>query len=78
MKVPVIDIGDCTFCGGCYDLYPQLFRLNDAGYVEVVDTACYPKEEVDDAVKHCPQDCIHWEEIEPAAEDGNPKEGDDQ
>ena len=63
MKVPVLDIGDCTLCGGCYELYPELFRLNEAGFVEVVDLACYPEADVDDAIKHCPQDCIHWEEI---------------
>lgn len=62
MKVPVIDIADCTLCGGCYDLYPELFRLNDAGFVQVVDTVCHDEEDVDDAIKHCPQDCIHWEE----------------
>jgi len=63
MKVPVIDIGDCTLCAGCYDMYPELFRMNDAGFVEAVEKECYPEGEVDDAIKHCPQDCIHWEEI---------------
>ena len=40
MKVPVIDISDCTLCA-----------------------ACYPEAEVDDAIKHCPQDCISWEDV---------------
>jgi ferredoxin len=63
MKVPVIDLADCTLCGGCYDIYPELFRLNDAGFVEVAEMNCYPQADVDDAIKLCPQDCIHWEEI---------------
>ncbi len=63
MKVPVIDMNDCTLCGGCYEMYPELFRLNDAGFIEVVEMECYPEKEVDDMIKHCPQDCIHWEEV---------------
>jgi ferredoxin len=62
MKVPVLDISDCTLCGGCFDLYPELFRLNDAGFVEVVARECYPADQVEDAIKYCPQDCIRWEE----------------
>ena len=63
MKVPVIDMADCTLCGGCYEMYPELFRLNDAGFIEVAEMECYPEEDVDDAIKLCPQDCIHWEEV---------------
>jgi len=63
MKVPVVDISDCTHCAGCYDMYPELFRYNDAGYVEVVDKPCYSEEEVEDIIKHCPQDCISWEDV---------------
>jgi ferredoxin len=44
-------------------MYPELFRLNDAGFIEVVEMECYPEDDVDDAVKHCPQDCIRWEEV---------------
>lgn len=62
-KIPVLDISDCTLCGGCFDLYPELFRLNDAGFVEVAEADCYPEADVEDAIKFCPQDCIHWEEV---------------
>ena len=61
MKKPVIDISDCTRCAGCYDMYPEL--LNDVGYVATLERECYPEEEVDDAIKHCPQDCITWEDV---------------
>ena len=63
MKVPVIDMSDCTLCGGCYEMYPELFRLSDAGFIEVAEMECYPEDEVDDAIKHCPLDCIQWEEV---------------
>lgn len=63
MKIPVVDMADCTRCAGCYDMYPELFELKDVGYVATVERECYPEEEVDDAIKHCPQDCISWEDI---------------
>ncbi len=63
MKIPVVDNGDCTRCEGCYDMYPELFELTDVGYVATVERECYPEEEVEDAIKQCPQDCITWEEI---------------
>jgi ferredoxin len=61
-KVPVLDIGECSLCGGCFDLFPELFHLNDAGYIEVLERDCYAAKDVDEAIKLCPQDCIHWED----------------
>ena len=62
MKKPVIDLADCSRCGGCVDAYPHLFRMNDAGFIEVIEMALYPEDEVNEAIKYCPEDCIHWEE----------------
>ena len=62
MKIPVVDIGDCTLCGGCVELCPEVFQLSDAGYIAVAELDKYPEEEVDDAIKNCPEDCISWEE----------------
>ena len=62
MKIPVIDLGECTDCEACLDFCPTVFRRNDAGYIEVVELSDYPKEEVDEAIKNCPADCITWEE----------------
>ena len=61
MKVPVVDIGTCTLCMGCVEVCPDVFRVNDAGYIEVVDMAHYPEADVDEAIKYCPEDCISWE-----------------
>jgi ferredoxin len=62
MNRPVVELGDCTLCEGCVALCPQVFRINDAGFVEVVDLDAYPTDEVNEAIKNCPTDCICWEE----------------
>jgi len=62
MKIPVVDLSSCIQCGICYDLCPQVFRMNDAGYVEVTESADYPELDVNDSIKCCPTDCIYWEE----------------
>jgi ferredoxin len=62
MKVPVVDIGSCTLCMGCVEVCPEVFQLNDAGYIEVIDMEVYPQEAVDEAIKYCPEDCISWED----------------
>lgn len=62
MKKPVVELSDCTVCGGCLDACPSVFKLNEAGYIEVIELDEHPREEVDDAIKYCPEDCIYWEE----------------
>jgi ferredoxin len=61
MKIPVIDLSDCILCGVCQDVCPEVFRLNDAGYIEVTQMPDYPGPCVDEAIKNCPADCIAWE-----------------
>ncbi len=63
MKIPVIDLGECVDCDACLDISPRVFRRNDTGQIEVVDLAEYPEEEVQEAIKNCPTDCIVWEEV---------------
>ncbi len=58
MKIPVIELADCILCGVCIDVCPSVFRLNEAGYIEVEDLLEYPETEVDEAIKNCPADCI--------------------
>lgn len=62
MKKPEVDISQCTLCQGCVEVCPEVFRLNDAGYVEVVEMEVYPEECINEAIKYCPEDCIVWEE----------------
>jgi ferredoxin len=63
MRVPIVDIGRCTLCLGCVEVCPTVFRLNDSGYIQVADLPVYPEDEVEEAIKYCPEDCICWEEI---------------
>lgn len=63
MKIPVIDLGECVDCDACIEACPSVFRYSDAGYIEVVNLSRYPEDEVEDAIKNCPQDCISWEEV---------------
>jgi ferredoxin len=61
MKIPVVDLSLCIQCGICQDLCPQVFRLKDAGYVEIAELTDYPELEVNDCIKCCPTDCIFCE-----------------
>ena len=61
MKTPVVELSECIVCGVCVETCPQVFRLNDAGYIEVIKLAVYPESDVNDAIKYCPVDCIHWD-----------------
>jgi ferredoxin len=47
---------------GCVEVCPEVFQQNDAGFIQVVELDVYPREEVDEAIKYCPEDCISWEE----------------
>ena len=62
MKIPVIDLSLCSVCGACIEVCPLVFRLNDAGYIEVIELSSYPETQVNEAIKYCPEDCIYWEE----------------
>ena len=62
MKVPVVDLSRCSVCSACIEVCPVVFRLNDVGYIEIIEMTSYPETEVDEAIKYCPEDCICWEE----------------
>ncbi len=62
MKVPVIDLALCVDCEGCIELCPDVFIRNPVGMIEVALSDTYPVDEVQDAIKYCPADCISWED----------------
>ena len=62
MKLPVVELSDCITCGVCVEICPDVFRMNDAGFIEVNELPSYPEFDVNDAIKYCPVDCIDWEE----------------
>ena len=63
MKIPVLELSECIQCGICEEVSPSVFNLTDLGYVNIAELPEYPESEVDEAIKNCPADCIHWEEI---------------
>ena len=64
MKIPAVDIGRCTMCGGCIEMCPLVFRLNDSGFIEITEVSDYSAPCIEEAIKYCPEDCISWEEID--------------
>ena len=60
MKKPLIELSDCILCGVCAEVSLEVFRLSDAGYIEIIELATYPEDEVNEAIKYCPTDCISW------------------
>ena len=61
MNGPIVELSECIVCGVCVETCPRVFRLNDAGYIEVIELTLYPEPDVNDAIKYCPVDCIHLE-----------------
>ena len=60
MKKPIVELSDCVLCEVCLESCPAVFKLNDAGFIEVADLSEYPEDEVDEVIKYCPADCIRW------------------
>ncbi len=60
MKRPEVELSDCIQCGVCIEVCPEVFVMNEAGFIQVEDLDCYPEEKVAEAIKNCPADCIKW------------------
>ncbi len=54
-------MSECILCEVCTSVCPQVFKINDVGFIEVSDLEEYPEEAVNEAIKNCPQRCIDWE-----------------
>lgn len=61
MKTPVLDLSECILCEICVEVAPHSFQINDAGFVEVLPLDDYGDEDIREAIKNCPKDCISWE-----------------
>ena len=61
MRKPTINLSDCVLCEICVELCPEIFKINDAGFVEVADLKKYNKKCVKEASKNCPKNCISFE-----------------
>jgi ferredoxin len=61
-KIPSIDLGKCSECGGCIEVAPTVFAYNaSTRMMEVLELKDCPVDLVDEAMKNCPEDCISWE-----------------
>ncbi|MBW1852183.1 MAG: ferredoxin [Deltaproteobacteria bacterium] len=61
--IPAIDIGECTDCGSCLEVCPEVFRRNPGTEcMEVLDLPEYPEKCVQEGITVCPADCITWEQ----------------
>ena len=65
-RIPVLDPGECVDCEACLALCPEVFKRNEAGYIEVADLSEFPEKEVQEAIATCPRECIKWAESEDA------------
>ncbi|MDY0222588.1 MAG: ferredoxin [Desulfobacterium sp.] len=57
-----VDLSECVLCDICVDLCPQVFKKNDADYIELIECATYPEEDLNDVIKSCRGHCIEWVE----------------
>lgn len=62
MKVPVVELDECILCEVCIDVCPGVFTMNDLGYIEVIELDEYPADDVHEAAKNCPADCITYQD----------------
>lgn len=62
MKRPAINPGPCILCEICVELAPHAFEICDSGFVQVRTLDDYQDEDILEAVKNCPKDCISWED----------------
>ncbi|MCA1793753.1 MAG: ferredoxin [Desulfotignum sp.] len=63
MKRPAIDLGTCILCEICVELAPNAFEISDSGFVQVLPLDNYMDDDIHEAMKNCPKDCITWEEV---------------
>ena len=54
---PIIK-GKCIWCGLCANLYPDVFKMNNSGTVDVIDIPEYDAELVTNAINGCPVGAI--------------------
>lgn len=61
MKKPVVDNNKCIGCGMCEGICPDVFRVNEEGKIEVLETAyAQVDQEIMEAAKACPVMAINY------------------
>ena len=61
--MPAVDSWLCSKCEGCVSVCPSVFYVDPvSGDIGVEELDHYPAEEVFEAMRDCPKDCISSEE----------------
>ncbi len=58
MANPIVDIDKCILCEICAEWCPDVFRVNESGFIEVAELENYPQDCIREAAVYCPEDCI--------------------
>ena len=62
-KKVYIDEDECTGCGTCEELCPEVFKLNEeTELAEVILPEGGPEECIEESIESCPVECIYWEQ----------------
>ncbi len=59
-RVVVVDETECTGCELCVDMLPAVFKMNNKGVSEVIDSVDSGENELQNVIDNCPAECIHW------------------
>ncbi|MCX5896712.1 MAG: ferredoxin [Proteobacteria bacterium] len=61
-RIPYVDQDECTGCGMCEEICPDVFHINDDGISEIQEPHGATAELIQEAIDECPVNCISWEE----------------
>ena len=61
-KIPYVDQDECTGCGLCEEICPEVFRMNEDDVSEVYAADGAPEDKIQEAIDSCPVECIYLEE----------------
>ena len=60
--IPFVDQEECTGCGLCEEVCPEVFQMNEDDVSEVYDEDGASEDKIQEAIDGCPVECIHWED----------------
>lgn len=55
----MVDETECTGCELCVDMLPRVFKMNNNGVSEVIDSAAASESDIQNIIENCPAECIH-------------------
>ena len=62
-KTVHIDEEECTGCGSCEEICPEVFKLDEETEIaSVIKPEGGHEALIEEAMETCPVECIHWDE----------------